>query len=111
LGEGYSLRFVKRKLLYGEIKALVPGYPICGVLAVLFLAALLCPPCSAFVNWSPLIDRLVADGFDEVATRALFSRPEVKFEPSPMITKLEELIKRTDQKQSGPLSYNPKVVY
>jgi membrane-bound lytic murein transglycosylase B len=65
----------------------------------------------AFADWSPLIDRLVADGFDEAATRALFSRHEVKFEPSAMITKLEELMKRADKKRSGPLSYNPKVVH
>ena len=81
------------------------------VLPVLFLTALLCLPCLAFADWSPLIDRLVADGFDEAATRALFSRPEVKFEPNAMITKLEELMKRADQKRSGPLLYNPKVVY
>jgi membrane-bound lytic murein transglycosylase B len=102
---------VKKKLLYGRIKVLVPGLLMPGILPVLFLTALLCFPCLAFGDWSPLIDRLVADGFDEAATRALFSRPEVKFEPSAMVTKVEELMKRADRKGSGPLSYNPKVVH
>jgi membrane-bound lytic murein transglycosylase B len=81
------------------------------ILAVLFLTALLLLPCVAFADWSPLIARLVADGFDEPAIRALFSRAEVRFEPGAMITKIEELIKRADHKRSGLPSYNPKVVY
>jgi membrane-bound lytic murein transglycosylase B len=105
------LRFVERKLLYGRIKVLVPGYSVPRILPVLFLVAFFSLPCLSFANWSPLIDRLVADGFDEAATRALFSRPEVRFEPSAMITKLDELMKRADKKGSGPLSYNPKVVH
>jgi membrane-bound lytic murein transglycosylase B len=54
---------------------------------------------------------LVADGFDEPAIRALFSRAEVRFEPGVMIKKIEELTKRGDNKPSGLPSYNPKVVY
>jgi membrane-bound lytic murein transglycosylase B len=105
------LRFVERKLLHGRVKVLVPGYSVPRILPVLFFTTLLCLPCLAFANWSPLIDRLVADGFDETAIRTLFSRPEARFEPSAMITKLEELIKRADKKQSGPLSYNSNVVH
>ena len=105
------MRFVERKLLYRRIRVLVPGYPMPRILPILFLTALLFLPCLAFADWSPLIDRLVADGFDEAATRALFSRPEVRFEPGVMISKIEELMKRADQKGSGLLSYNPKVVY
>ncbi len=81
------------------------------ILAVLFLTGLLFLPCFAFADWSPLIDRLVADGFDEPAIRALFSRPEVKFEPGVMISKIEELLKRGDRPSPGVPSYNPKTVY
>ena len=71
-------------------------------------------PCFAFADWSPLIDRLVADGFDEAAIRTLFSHPETKFEPSVMIIKLDELTKYSSKKTTGAPShpsYNPKLVY
>ena len=100
-----------RKLLYRGDQVFIPDNRRLRILPVLFLTAFLFLPCSAFADWSPLIDRLVADGFDESAVRALFSRPEVRFEPSAMITKLEELMKRADKKPAGLPSYNPKVVY
>jgi membrane-bound lytic murein transglycosylase B len=105
------LRFVKREALYNGIRVLVPGNPMPRILAVLFLTALLFLPCFAFADWSPLIARLVADGFDEPAIRALFSRAEVRFEPGVMIRKIEELVKGAGNKPSGLSSYNPKVVY
>ena len=55
-------------------------------------------PQAAAANWSPLIERLVADGFDELGIRYLFSRPEVKFEPGAMSSKLEALIKNQSKK-------------
>jgi membrane-bound lytic murein transglycosylase B len=105
------LRFVDRKLLYREDNFFIPGKLSLRVLPVLFLTALLFLPCSVFANWSPLIDRLVADGFDESAIRDLFSRDEARFEPGAMISKLEELIKKTSKKTAGLPSYNPKFVY
>ena len=93
------------------MRVLVQGNPMPRILAGFFLTALLFLPCFAFADWSPLIGRLVADGFDEPAIRALFSRAEVRFEPGVMISKIEELIKRADNKPSGLPSYNPKVVY
>jgi membrane-bound lytic murein transglycosylase B len=60
-----------------------------------------------FADWSPVIDRLVADGFDETTVRILFSRAEVTFEPSPMSSKLKELIETVPRLPSE----NPKVVY
>jgi membrane-bound lytic murein transglycosylase B len=60
-----------------------------------------------FADWSPLIDRLVADGFDGTTIRALFSRAEVTFEPSAMSDKLKELIQKAERLPSD----NPKVVY
>ncbi len=71
------------------------------------LAGLLLSPCWAFADWSPVIDRLVGDGFDEITVRILFSRAEVTFEPSPMSSKLKELIENA----ARPPSENPKAVY
>ncbi len=74
------------------------------LLFVPFLTALVLSPCWAFADWSPLIDRLVADDFDETTVRTLFSRAEVTFEPSAMSSKLRELIERDP-------SDNPKAFY
>jgi membrane-bound lytic murein transglycosylase B len=60
-----------------------------------------------FADWSPVIDRLVADGFDETTVRILFSRAEVTFEPSPMSSKLKELMENVAILPSD----NPKAVY
>ncbi len=62
------------------------------------LAAL---PSPAAADWSPLIERLVADGFEDQAVRHLFSRPEVEFDPSVMASKLESLLKRRAGKPHG----------
>jgi membrane-bound lytic murein transglycosylase B len=102
---------VKREALHKEVRVLVQGNPMPRILAVLFLTALFFLPCIASAEWSPLVARLVADGFDEPAIQALFSRTEVRFEPAVMISKVEELIKRGDYKPSGLPSYNPKGVY
>jgi membrane-bound lytic murein transglycosylase B len=82
-----------------------------GIVCVFCLITVFFMPSLVWANWSPLIDRLVADGFDEPAVRALFSRPEVKFEPTVMISKVEELLRRGNSQPSAVLSYNPKVVY
>ena len=82
-----------------------PGFRI--LLFVSFLAALVLSPCWAFADWSPVIDRLVADGFDETTVRILFSRAEVTFEPSPMSSKLKELMENVAILPSD----NPKAVY
>ena len=61
-------------------------------------------PRAAGADWSPLIDRFVGDGFDEGIIRDLFSRPEVRFEPGAMSSKLEALIKSQSAKPAtGPL--------
>jgi membrane-bound lytic murein transglycosylase B len=82
-----------------------------GYLPVFIITALLLLPCLVFADWSPLITRLTADGFDPSVVHALFSRPEVVFEPVVMITKLGELIKRGPKAPEGFPSYNPKAVY
>ena len=81
------------------------------ILPILCLAAFLFLPCLAFADWSPLIDRLVADGFDESTVQALFSRAEVRFEPGVMISKIEELLSRADSQPSVVPSYLSKRVY
>ena len=77
------------------------------LLFVPVLTALILSPCLVFADWSPVIDRLVADGFDEITVRILFSRADVMFEPSPMCCKLKELIETVPRLPSD----NPKVVY
>jgi membrane-bound lytic murein transglycosylase B len=77
---------------------------------ILFLPILLCPR-PAIGDWSPLIDRLVADGFDEMDIRYLFSRPEVQFEPKAMSSKLETLIKNQARKPATTSSFQSKAVY
>ncbi len=89
----------------------IPGNLWVRVLPFLFLSAFLFLPCLAFGDWSPLMDRLVADGFDESDIRVLFSRPEVRFEPGAMSSKISELIKIASKKTTGLPYYNPKVVY
>ncbi len=42
-------------------------------------------------DWSPLITRLVADGFDKKQLTALFSRPDVIYDPKVMFRKIEPL--------------------
>jgi peptidoglycan lytic transglycosylase B len=77
------------------------------LLCVLGLAALVLSPGRVFADWSPVIDRLVADGFDETTVRILFSRTEVTFEPSPMSSKLKELMANAVRLPSD----SPKAVY
>jgi membrane-bound lytic murein transglycosylase B len=105
------LRIVDIKLLFGRAKAFIPGILGAGLLPVLFLTALLFLPCQAFADWSPLIDRLVADGFDDPVIRELFSRPEVRFDAGPMSSKLQELVKKPSRNPAAVPSYNPKRVY
>ena len=72
--------------------------------AALFLALTLLPAlCLAEGVWDPLIRRLSADGFDQASLNALFSRPEVRFDPLAMARKMNALL---DVKLSPP---KPKV--
>jgi len=77
------------------------------LLFVPVFTALVLSPCWVFADWSPVIERLVADGFDEITVRILFSRAEVTFEPSAMSSKLRELIEKVPR----PPSDSSKAVY
>lgn len=48
---------------------------------------------AAAQNWAPLIERLSKDGFDRNQLIALFSKPQLRFDPKPMRTKLNELLR------------------
>lgn len=68
-----------------------------ALLLSLPIAFLLCCPgyvSSAERGWSPLADRLIADGFDEKIIRPLFQSPELGFDPLGMTRKIETLIKK-----------------
>jgi len=74
----------------GLIRSLLRVWP----LAFLFLLGSFFLPNTAPADWSPLIERLVAEGSDEQAIRALFSRPDVQFEPEAMSSKLHTLLRK-----------------
>lgn len=62
-------------------------------------------------DWSPLITRLVADGFDKAAMNTLFARPEAAFDPMPMVIKLRTLIRTKDFKPPTTPGLRTKAVY
>jgi len=68
-------------------------------------------PQAAAANWSPLIEHLIADGFDELGIRYLFSRPELRFEPGAMSSKLEALLNNRSKKGAEVTTYQSKAVY
>ena len=69
--------------------------------AVAFVVLL---PGTVSANWTPLIERLIADKFDETYIRMLFVRPEVRFDPAPMVIKLKTLIQTRDLQPSTSLN-------
>lgn len=67
-------------------------------LAIVLIFFLFYPAAAMAAEWSPLISRLVADGFDEHKIYRLFASPEVRFEPDSMSKKIEALIKKKDRR-------------
>jgi membrane-bound lytic murein transglycosylase B len=63
------------------------------VFAILFLLPFLGSARPAAADWSPLVDRLTADGFNRPAMEALFARPEVCFEADAMAGKIKALVR------------------
>jgi len=68
-------------------------------------------PASAFEDWSPLIQRLIDDNFDEKNIQALFADPVVKFDPDAMSNKLRDLINSRFKKPSTTPAEKYKRVY
>jgi len=61
--------------------------------AALFVVLCLLPALAAAEGvWDPLVRRLAADGFDKPALDALFSRPELRFDPLAMANKMNALL-------------------
>lgn len=87
-------------------KAPVGSVSWCFLIVFLSVFVALMP--AAYANWSPLAERLVADGFDAQNLGMLFSRPEVEFEPTVMADKISVLVRRHQERPfvSGPLDHN-----
>lgn len=75
---------------------------------VVFWAVFLAFTPAVHASWLPLTERLLADGFDEQRLSLLFSRPEVKFEPTVMAGKIAILVRNHQERPSvsGPLDHN-----
>ena len=57
------------------------------------ILALFCSLPALAADWSPLMKRLINDGFEEKSVRALFGRDDARFDPEPMATKMNELLR------------------
>ena len=64
-----------------------------SLLTLILSLLLFCLPAVSWADWSPLINRLAADGFNEQALQELFSRPQTQYEPGAMGGKLESLLR------------------
>jgi len=62
-------------------------------------------------DWSPLMKRLINDGFEEKSVRALFSRDDIQFDPEPMATKMNELLRRSSHQPLSPKPFVSKDVH
>jgi membrane-bound lytic murein transglycosylase B len=80
-------------------------------LASIFSLSLSIFPSSSFADWTPLIERLVADKFDEQVIRKIFDRPDVNFDPSAMSCKLKELINKRYNKQDAVSARKVRAAY
>ncbi len=89
------MRFSQKRRDRKDGRATVP------VIAFFLFLALLLPTAAVPADWAPLIDRLVADGFDESSVRSLFARPEIQFDHRVMTRKVESLMKN---RHFGPVT-------
>lgn len=85
---GYALLLSKFK----NIRLL----PIIGIFLIIlccpvFLTEKLCFAAQESVDWSVLVNRLIADGYNEQEIRKLFAHPDIKFDQAIMAGKLKEL--------------------
>jgi len=80
---------------------------VATVLASFLCAILFFSSGTASADWSPLIERLTADRFDDQSVREIFSRPEVQFDPSIMSRKISSLIRKRFEKPwpDGPRKF------
>jgi membrane-bound lytic murein transglycosylase B len=71
-----------------------------GILTILFLLLLPGFVRTAAADWTPLVERLAADGFNRPVVEALFVRPEVRFEPDAMADKIATLLRTRSSPES-----------
>jgi membrane-bound lytic murein transglycosylase B len=62
-------------------------------------------------DWSPLMKRLINDGFEEKSVRDLFSRDDVQFDPEPMATKMNELLRLSPHYSVSSKQYMSREVH
>lgn len=72
--------------------------------AVWLVLLIIAPVSGAAADWTPLVERLAADGFERQAIEALFDRQEVLFEPDAMAGKLKALIRSRSADAESPSS-------
>ncbi|MGD1151899.1 MAG: lytic murein transglycosylase [Syntrophales bacterium] len=80
-------------------------------LASIFSLSLIISPSWAYADWTPLIERLVADKFDEQVIRKIFDRPGVNFDPGAMSCKLKELINKRYKKHDAVSARKVRAAY
>lgn len=91
------------KVLRGNLWARPFGAALALVLLVFFPTA-----ANAQGVWDPLTRRLAGDGFDSAAMSALFTRPEVRFDPLVMARKMNALLE-VKLSQSKPKAEPPEI--
>jgi membrane-bound lytic murein transglycosylase B len=89
----------------------MPWYTIPMVLASIFSISLIISRSCAYADWTPLIERLVADDFDEQVIRKIFDRPGVNFDPTAMSCKLKELINKRYKKHDAVSASKVRTAY
>lgn len=81
------------------------------ILAAIFSVAIILFPLPASANWMPLIDRLVADNFDEQMVKTLFAQPVVRFDPNIMTCKIKEIVRNRSKKPDAASARKIKAAY
>jgi membrane-bound lytic murein transglycosylase B len=81
------------------------------LLTAIFSFVILLFPLQASANWTPLIERLVADNFDEQTVKTLFAQPVVKFDPNIMSCKIREIVRNRSKKPDAVAARKIKAAY
>lgn len=76
---------------------------VISLAAVFICTTALCSVAQTDNAWSPLVDRLVQDGFDQKYVDSLFARSSLKFSPQIMARKMNSLLDiKLSTKKPGP---------
>lgn len=92
-------------------KSQITWHIISMALVSILSVYLIISPSRAYADWTPLIERLVADNFDEQALRNIFDRPGINFDPGIMSCKLKELINKRYKKQDTVSASKVRAAY